>query len=122
MIPLILFALVMVICSNPGPAVGQILGTKYLWIDSVAVSTTRVDSTFERRWEEISFWFIGCNGLVKIAGAADTTDFTNRKWLYVYEYQVVNVGPADRLKRMWYKAETGTGALVMTGYKTHPQY
>ena len=98
--------------------------TNYFWQDSIAIGTTRNDSnytTYTNRWEEITFWFSGCNGMVKI-GAPDTTDFATRKWLLLNAGQAVTVGPATRLRRIWFKAQSGTGAFFMVGYKRVAQY
>ncbi len=121
----VLFMIVMValmLCSKTRPAEAQTLGTKYTWIDSLHVTVTKGDTILPIRYEQCSMWFVGCNGLVKIGGESDTTEFASRYWLPLEAGQVLSAGPADRLKRLWFKAAADSGTLWIIGYKNFPQW
>lgn len=95
----------------------QVLGTKYLWQDSLKVTTAGFDSTFVQRWEDIQFWSYGCDILVK-ASAPDTVGFANRKFIRLEDGVPGSFGPATPVKRMLIKAVSDSGVVFFSGYKT----
>lgn len=98
-----------------------IYGTNYLWVDSLSLSTSAVDSHFAVLWQDVSLWADGCDLRIRV-GSPDTTSWSSRKWSHVIDGQVVSFGPATKLKRLEYKAATGTGTLILMGYKKSAQY
>jgi len=98
----------------------QVLGTKYFWSDSIKVNATGIDCTFVQRWESISFWFDGCDALVKLS-APDTVGFASRKYMKMYEGVPYSMGPATPVKRLKAKAAADSGTVYFAGYKTTRQ-
>lgn len=92
----------------------------HIWVDSLAVTTTEVDTTFPIKWSQVSLRFEGAVGLVKICGP-DTQAVADRKWIRMYPGMVLEIGEKTGLKRLIYKAVSGTGAdvcaLFLTGIK-----
>ena len=93
----------------------------YVWIQSDTVKTTAVDSTWATRWEQCTFYFYGCDALIKI-GAPDTTDWASRTWLRVPEYVPISIDYRTPFKKLSYKAETGAGRLYLVGIKRTTQF
>jgi hypothetical protein len=113
---------VLVLVLLAGSVSGQTLGTKYTWVDSLAVTTTKADTILPYSYEQCSLWLTGCSGKVKLGGVSDTTEFASRYWLPLDTGQILTTGPADRLKRLWFKSTSGSGTLWIIGYKTVPQW
>ena len=112
-----LVSLLSILLLAPIVADAQVLGTKYLWTDSIKVTTTAIDCTFTQRWESITFWFDGCDATIKVA-APDTFGFTNRCSIKLYEGVPYSFGPATPLKRLLMKASVDSGTCYLVGYKT----
>ena len=39
-----------------GKCNAQILGTMYMWSDTIHTTTTHIDSLFDERWEYVTIW------------------------------------------------------------------
>lgn len=116
--------LVAMLLFLPATSNAQLLGNNYIWTDSIAVSTTIQDSTWAgiyERWEQVTLWFSGCGGMVKI-GAPDTTGFSSRDWIELYENRSLTIGPYTRLRRLWFRSDTGSGVMYMIGFKKTQQH
>lgn len=93
----------------------------YVWVDTVAVTTTAIDSTFDTRWEECTLKFEGCAGYFK-CGSPDTNSWSSRKWYYLAEGETVEFGFRTPLTKLSFKAADGTGRIYLAGYKRKSQY
>jgi hypothetical protein len=109
--------------SVDGITVGTqaLYGTNYAWIDSLALTTTGLDSHFTNKFYQVSFWSPDADIDFRI-GSPDTSDWDNRKWGTAIQGQVINVGSATKAVRMEWRTQSGTGTLIMVGYKTTAQY
>jgi len=103
------------------PAVADIYKPVYLWQDSLALSTSPVDSAFITRWEEVAMWSVGCGLRVRL-GAPDTTNWESRDFVRYLEGQVISVGPVPKLYRLEFSAVSGSGTLYMVGLKKVKQH
>ena len=97
-------------------ASAQLLSTRYYWSDSIKVTTVAVDCTFTEKWDYVTFWPDSCN-ILYVAGAPDTSGFTQREPQYLYDGQVKSFGPATPLKRLKLWAASDSGTIWMEGYK-----
>ena len=93
----------------------------YVWIDTVAVTTTAIDSTFKTRWEECTIKFEGCNGYFK-CGSPDTNNWASRKWYYLAAGETAEFGFRTPLVKLSFKAADGSGRIYLAGYKRKSQY
>jgi hypothetical protein len=93
----------------------------YAWCDSIPVTTSAIDSTFDQRWEAVTVKFEGCGGYIKY-GAPDYAGWSSRKWLYLAEGEPFYFGYRTPLVRLEFFAASGTGALYMAGDKRRRQY
>ena len=100
-----------------------VLSQTSTWIDSLAVTTTEVDTTFSPRWNGCCLWFDNCTGLVRFGTTTtDTVSWSSKKWFKLEENQVMRFMineyyNANHLWRLEYKAVSGTGILYIVGYK-----
>lgn len=106
---------------SPPSANAQALGQQYVWVDSLATSTSSIDSFFTVQWNDIMIWPVGADLLVRI-GAPDTASWSSRKWLRVDDGMAITIGAASRLRRLEFKTISGTGALFLSGLKKSSQY
>jgi len=97
-------------------------GTKFIWTDSLTVTTAGVDSFFTNQWEEVTFWCRSADGEYKASTRSDTTSWSSRDFVRIVEHQQVYFGPATKLGRLEFKANSGTVTLYMTGTKTVSRY
>lgn len=90
--------------------------TNYLHSNVDTVSTTAVDTTFTvaNRWEFLVFWFLDGAGFFKIS--ADTA-IVDKALLQIPQNFAVTIGPATRVRRLYYKAVTDTVRFFTFGYK-----
>lgn len=90
--------------------------TNYLHSNVDTVTTVAVDTTFTvaNRWEFLTFWFLDGAGLFKIS--ADTA-ITDKALLQIPQNFAVTIGPATRVRRLYYKAVTDTVRFFTFGYK-----
>jgi len=93
----------------------------YVWVDSLAVTTTAQDSTFDTRWEEVTIKFEGCDGLIKV-GSPDVGSWGSRKFFPVADGETIRFGFRTPLKRLKFKASSGSGTIHFIGYKKSAQY
>ena len=96
--------------------------TLYQWSDSLAVSSTAVDTTFSPMWNGCTLMFEGGDGWIKVGTTpADTVGWSTKSWVKVAQRQPYYVWPTDhhpnRLRYLKYKVASGTAALFITGYK-----
>ena len=107
--------------SPQGFSVQSLYGTNYAWADSIAISTTAVDSHFTTSWYQVTIWSPDADIEIRI-GTPDTTSWSSRKWLELAQGQTLSFGNATKLTRMECRTASGTGTLAMAGYKTVAQY
>jgi len=93
----------------------------YVWVDTVAVTTAAIDSAFLYRWEECTLKFWDCAGWLKI-GAPDTVKWADRDWYPASEGEPVEIQFRTPLTRLEFKAASGSGIIVFTGYKRQRQW
>lgn len=110
---------IMVLCTSQ--CSGQSLGTNYSWGDSITVNTTGRDSSFAKIWESVNIWFRGGEGYVRY-GASDTTGWSSRKWTRLADNQVLSFDAGTKLRRLQFKAATGTATIYFSGYKKTRQF
>lgn len=101
---------------------GAIFGTNYFWADSMAISTTAIDTAFDEQWQNVTLWSSGANLWLKSACNNDTSGFSSAEYIYLLAGQAINFGTNTKLKRVAVKASAGTGVLYMAGYKKTAQY
>lgn len=106
--------------GQPVSVQGQI-GQRYLWADSMSVSTIAADSTFGQRWETVTMW-TDTVAIYFRAGAPDVTSWSSRDWIYLPVGSSITFGAATPLVRLEVKTVSGTGKLFMIGNKTKRQY
>ena len=109
------------ISMTPKAANAAIYGTNYFWQDSLALSTSAVDSHFVVKWQQVVFWSNGADLLFR-AGSPDTTSWSSRKFTKISAGQTYSFGSATKLIRFEYKASSGSGTLYMSGYKKSAQF
>lgn len=95
--------------------------TSYTWTDSIGISTTEQDSHFVVQWENVRIWSNGCDLLARI-GAPDTTSWDSRSFIKYPAGQVFGFDSGTKLKRLEYKAASGTGSIFFVGDKKSSQY
>lgn len=114
---LIAIAITAVGLLSASKAHGQTIhGPVYLWQHSISVGTSPIDSTFTIQWEQVSIWFTDGAGYVRL-GAPDTGDWSSRPWIKLPAGTVLSIGPMPHLKRLEFKAVTGTVTLNIVGSK-----
>lgn len=115
----VLLALLSILLFFVGSAQSQVLGLNYEWSDSMTVNNTGRDSTFVTVWESVNFWFRGGEGWIRSASSAagDTANWNSKKWKRLADNQVVSWDAGLKLKRLQFKAATGTVQAYFSGYK-----
>jgi hypothetical protein len=99
----------------------QALGVNYSWSDSILVNTGGRDSTFATIWESVNIWFRGGEGYVRF-GAPDTTGWNSRKFVRLADNQILGFDAGTKLRRLQFKAATGTATIYFAGYKKRRQF
>ena len=92
-----------------------------VWTDSVAVSTVAKDSAFAVRWEAVTIKFVGCAGWIKV-GTPDTSSWSSRDWFYCDSDEPISFGVRTPLKRMEFKAASGSGHIYFIGEKKSARF
>lgn len=117
-------ALLSILLFFAGSAQSQVLGVNYSWSDSMTVNNTGRDSTFVTVWESVNFWFRGGEGYVRFAfnSAGDTTNWSSKNWIRLADNQVLSFDAGSKLKRLQFKAATGTTQAYFVGYKKTRQF
>lgn len=97
------------------------IGQFYTHQDTIAVSTTAVDTVWTTPWTQVSIWADTVD-VYAVFGAPDTSSWDSRKEIKITAGSAVTFGPATKLKRLKVRTRTGTGVLNLLGYKTGVQY
>lgn len=105
-----------VMCVFFTDSYSQTLGTNYAWQDSATVNVTGRDSTFARIWEDVDIKCHGGDGWIRW-GAPDTSSWSSRKWYRLAAGEHINFGPGTKLRRLQFKAVTGTTTFYFAGHK-----
>jgi hypothetical protein len=122
---LVLFGLLFLLAI---PAVAQLGTTRFFTSDSMAVSTTKRDTTFStERYESCNILFSGCDGLIRVATSTqDTVGWTNttvvKRFFLVPELVPFKITANSALGivglyRLDFGAVTGTGIMYIIGTK-----
>lgn len=108
------FLIILVVILLALPAYTQI-GQFYTWIDNIAITETDIDSTFNTQWESVTIW---ANTAIRVTiGAPDTTDWDSRDYVLLSSGASLTFGPATKLNRLEFRANSGTGYIYMVGLK-----
>jgi len=99
----------------------QSLGDRYFWCDTLNLSTSVVDTTWDDYWELATIYTDSLDCKVKI-GAPDYGSWTNRHYTYLPAGLSLTIGPSPRLKRLAAVLNNGTCTLYIIGYKAVRQY
>lgn len=116
---LLLFTISMAI--EPEMVRAQSNATNYVWLDSIATSTTGRDSLFATTWEQVLIKPVGGAIYLKF-GSPDTTSWSSRSWWYLADGEAIGFGAGTRLRRLQWKSVSGTITVYMTGYKKVAQF
>jgi hypothetical protein len=100
---------------------GQTFGLRYLHVDSLSVSTTAVDTTWELQWEEVTVVADTVDLYIRF-GAPDYGSWTSRTWFRLNSGMSISIGPSPKLKKIEIKTVSGTGIVYFIGYKRERQY
>jgi len=93
----------------------------YLWTDSLAVSTTAVDTTFPRDWDQVTLWSQGCSIFLQFGSPGDTDSTATRFQIRLESGMGLKIGPEVKLRRLIVEAVSGTGTLYLAGIKRAAQ-
>lgn len=98
------------------------VGNRYFWADTLNITTTERDTTFDSEWEEVTMYADSVDTWIKI-GAPDVTSWSARNWIFLPAGVSITIGPRPRLKRLSVKTvSAGSGIFNLLGYKTTAQY
>lgn len=112
---MLLLASCLLFAADPAPA-------QNVWTDSLAITTAKVDSLFRYPWKSLRLMPDGCDVLIKI-GAPDTTRWSSRRYILVPDGQPFIFNSANFvLRRLAWKAPSGSGVLYLSGIKNRAQY
>ena len=95
--------------------------SRFAVTDSLAITTTAIDSTFTYPWESVVLWTSGCNALYKIEiNAVD--DITGEPYFRLDAGSFVAIKKDQQLGisglyRLRIKAVSGTGTVYLFGTK-----
>lgn len=89
----------------------------YLWQHKIAVTTTAIDSTTTKVWQDVTVFFFGVDGEIKFATQRDTTNFNSRPYVPLENGQPFRIGPQSKLYRWKFRSQSGSGYFIMVGTK-----
>ena len=116
----------LLICIFLFICISGVSAQQYAWTDSLAASTTSVDTTFSPRWNGCTLWFTGSAGLVKFAtSSSDTAGWSDKTWTELAQGQTLGFWQVPyyqcMLYRLEYKSVSATGAVHIVGVKVRYQ-
>jgi len=104
-----------------GKASAQSLGVRYLWVDTLHVSTSAIDTTFDVAWEMATI-YADTVDVNLVLGAPDVGSWTSRNPMLLQTGMSFVVGPSPQLTRVEAWTDNGAGVLYIVGYKKERQY
>jgi len=99
----------------------QSLGDRYFWCDTLVLTTTPTDTTWDTEWEVAAVFSDTLDCYLKV-GAPDYGSWTSRHYFFLPVGLSFSIGPTPKLKRLEAYVENGTCTLYIIGYKTTRQY
>ena len=105
-----------------GMVEAQSVKSRFIVSDSLALTTSEIDSTFTYPWESVTIWAVGCDALIKIE-INKQDDFTDDSFVRIDDGSFITITKNRELGisgvyRVMTKAVSGTGILYMIGTKT----
>ena len=95
---------------------------QHVWTDSLAISTAATDSMFRYPWRTVKIMPDNCDMLIRV-GAPDTSSWRTRKWILVPDGQTFEFSATNfMLRRLQWKAVSGSGTLYISGIKVTSQF
>ena len=101
--------------------IAQSLGSRYLWTNKIAVSSSHVDSTFSKRWEYVTIYSDTLDLWLKI-GAPDTSGWSSRDAIMLKAGTSITFEQPAYLKRLEMWTVSGSGYAYLVGIKTSKQH
>ena len=117
---LLVLALGTWLCTIP-PTEAQLIGTRYLHSDTLAVTVAGIDTTWTTPWDFVIIYCQTADINIKIGGP-DTTSWSLRPWLPLPTGAALSIGPSPKLKRIQATTASGTATAYLIGYKGARQY
>lgn len=96
--------------------------SRYLWVQTFPVTTTKLDCTFSNVWFQVTMKSLSKNLFIKFAADGDTTSFNSRIEFKLLAGENISFGSAVKVRRISVRTEAGTDTLYAIGYKSTRQF